>query len=140
MDTIQRDDPTAGDLCAIDTAEKDALYELNTLVENLSKVRGLFASMAQKQADVLEERLIYLQGERERLLARQAAWRTAQSRVDDLTQWCKRVEGKLKNADYTIRKEAFIAFGLTIRVHPRTHVPRWEGTTSLKLDFVSIPS
>lgn len=133
---VERDDPTAGDLAAVDSAEKEATRQLHNLVNQLANVSGTLANMVQDKADTLVTQIAYLQQEKERLLARQNAWRAAQARLDDLKQWCRQVESRLKHANHAIRKEAFIAFGLVIRVHPTTHVPRWDGSTNLKFEFM----
>ncbi len=65
-----------------------------------------------------------LQGERERLLARQAEWQRVQTWLAGLEAWCRDAAGRIAGADLARRRELLALLDLPVSVHRRDHAPR----------------
>ncbi|MCL4467206.1 MAG: recombinase family protein [Chloroflexi bacterium] len=135
------DDATIeGDLAAVERVLAAVAREERNLVTNLAQldadstgamaIRELLAAKGKQHKS--------LQGERENVLRRRAAWEVAQARLADLQVWCRQVAANLANADYEHKRMALLALGVRVTVWPAGREPRYDIDASIRLDAFSV--
>jgi hypothetical protein len=65
-----------------------------------------------------------LQGEHERLFARQAEWQRAQTQFAGLEAWCRGAAGRIAGADYARRRGLLALLDLQVIVYRQDRAPR----------------
>jgi hypothetical protein len=90
------------------------------------------------QLEVLAEHETRLRAEHAAIEGRQAVWRQAQRRWDDLTLWCQDMAANLATLDYRGRRLALEALVLRVKAFPPDRDPRWEITADFPLDVPQI--
>ncbi|MDQ3692216.1 MAG: recombinase family protein [Chloroflexota bacterium] len=140
---LRGQDPSQADLAALDRR----LAETERRRTNLTKRLALFddddaaAPLVTEIAMLTKERRLHV-ADRAALLAERDSWQTAQTRLDDITNWCQTVAVNLDNLDYAGKRNALEAFGIEARVWAQGHAPRYEirARIALRGDIVSTTS
>ncbi|MCL4545168.1 MAG: hypothetical protein M1118_11325 [Chloroflexi bacterium] len=142
LDRLKGDDPTAGDVSALDRRLTEVSRQQRNLVANLALVEGEAAAMVADRIKELGEQRQRLQTEREGVLRRRQMWEGAQARLRQVEAWCHRVASNLDHLDYKQRRLALEALGARTMLWPADHSPRWrlECTVPLDDDIQSYPS
>ena len=129
----QTDDPTRGDLRAIDRTLAEIDRQQRNLIDQLANLGATIADLVREKMAALAAQRQQLLTERERILLRQQAWQEAQNRLDELETWCRKVAANLGSFTYTQKRLALDALQVQVRVWGTDHEPRWEVTASIPL-------
>src|SRR5262249_48310194 len=97
-----------------------------TLLDNLTLLTGRSAEDAAGKLKRLDDELDELERERQAALRRRAEWESAQTRLQDVELWVRRVAAKLDRIDYHHKRLAIDWLGVVVRVWKDDRRPRWE--------------
>ena len=131
---VESDDPTAGDLAAVDRA----LAEVDRQQANVARLAALAddddaGAPLLAQLRTLGERKRQLAEERAGIERRRGAWLAARDQLANVTEWCRRVSANLPTLDYAEKRLALEWLGVRVRLWGTDHSPRYEITASIPL-------
>jgi len=130
---IPGNDPTAGDLEAVDHALADVRRRQGNLAASLEHLHPDAAGLVVANLNRLSEQAERLEADREQILGRRRAWEAARERLVDLETWCRRLGEKVGDLDYERARLAVQALKITARVWGSHHQPRYVIEASLSL-------
>jgi site-specific DNA recombinase len=130
---LQADDPTADDLAAAEKALANVRRQQDNLVEQLANVGGAVANLVTEKLAALEAKREQFASERDAILLRQRAWKTASQRLEDLEAWCRSVAANLGDLAYDQKRLALDALGVRVFVWRADHTPRYTIEATIPL-------
>jgi site-specific DNA recombinase len=134
LSKLKSEDPTNADIAAIDRSLAQIERRKANLVRAIASIDdeatasplvGELKNSATRQQELENERVL--------LLGRRANWIQAQSRIDDLTAWCRTVGDNVSTLSYEHKRQALTALGVEATVYRSDHAPRYVITASLPL-------
>jgi site-specific DNA recombinase len=136
VEALRADDPTARDMAALDRTRESVERQRANLIQSLAlfddeRARAPVAA----EIAALTKRLTGLDDEYAALEKRQAGWREAQSRLDDLVALCQRAAGAWETMTTPERRLAMDALGARVIVYSKGNDPRWVLETRLPLEL-----
>jgi len=134
LERLRGDDPTVGDLEAVDRRLSELGRQQRNLVANLALVDGEAATLVAERLSTLSEEQRRLRAERDGIVGRRAAWEEAQTRLSEVQGWCRRVAANLGRLDYRQRRLALEALGARVALWPFDHTPRWRLEMALPVE------
>lgn len=134
---LQRNDPSAADLAAVERTLAGVAKKQANLVENLTNVTGDAAALLTEKLNALVADKARLEAEREGILSRREGWRLAQEQVGDIEAWCRRTAANLPHLTYQDRRQALDVFSLVAKVWRKDHTPRVAIYTRVPVDVPS---
>lgn len=114
---MQRSDPTAADLEAVDRRIAAASKRRDNFLAAVGAAeRPDVAALLGGQLAAVTDELSALEAERDGLVGRRRAWEAAQTALRDLQAGCARVARRLEHATYERKRDALDYLGVRVRV------------------------
>jgi hypothetical protein len=120
-------------LAAVERQLTTVARQQRNLIENLANVTGTAAALIAEKINALDAQRTQLEGERQGILQRRAAWEAAQARVGELEEWRATVAANRETLGYKGKRVALDVLNAQAKVYPSSHSPRYEIDASLPL-------
>lgn len=135
LERLHEEDPTSGDAEAYERRLREVERKQRNLVSRLAAVEDEdLAALVQAELATLTAQGKVIKTELADLVTRRDTWKQAQGRLNDLEAWCRDVSTNLGELDYSGRRLAISALGVTAKLWRSDHHPRYE--IEMKLDIV----
>ncbi len=131
---FRQNDPTDSDLTAVDRAIAQVERQQANVSNAVALLEGDALTPLVEKLAALASQKQQLQAERGAIEQRRAGWEAAQQRLDDLEEWCRSVAEELHALDYTNRRTALDALGVSVKVYHRRHEPRYEISAAIPFE------
>jgi len=113
------------------------MLELARRQANLSRViaelEPVDAQPLVRELTALGQQKRQLEAERKAVMARRSAWQAAQTRVDELQDWCRSVAARLTTLDHAGKQLALDALGVSVALYKKGESPRFVITARIPL-------
>jgi site-specific DNA recombinase len=127
LERMRSDDPTVGDVKAIQRQLADIERKQHNLVNRLADVEDEeIAALVQDQLVKLTTQRKQLEQDREGVERQREMWALAQARFNDIEAWCHNVAANVQDLTYDQKRTALEALGVKVRVWRGDHNPRWN--------------
>jgi site-specific DNA recombinase len=124
MKALRTSDPTTADLAAIDRTRAQLAERIEGLQLSLQYVKTAEAAqLLAGQLDQLIGQRAQLDEDRERILARRAAWELDQERLDQVQDWCDKVGPRIASASFEEKRWLVYSLDVEVKVYRSDHEP-----------------
>jgi site-specific DNA recombinase len=125
VEALRTQDPTISDMQALERHVADATRERENFLASIGAASDPDTiALLTQHVERISATLRQLAREREDIDVRRAQWEAAQSALDDLIVWRRRVAANAQTVDYAGRRIALQTLGLTAYVNPVGIEPR----------------